>query len=137
MTDTSPTRIVLADDDALVRRGVRLTLDAEPDLTVVAEAELPGDADSRPDHVRQRAVLLRVPRCRCLGLRPEVRRGPRSGRGVPGHHAGRAVPVPRWVDALVRDCLERARDGRALPSRPITDREEEILKLVAEGHTSQ
>ena len=32
------TRILLADDHALVRRGVRLILDAEPDLSVVAEA---------------------------------------------------------------------------------------------------
>ncbi|MBT2513095.1 response regulator transcription factor [Arthrobacter sp. ISL-30] len=33
-----PIRILLADDHALVRRGLRLILDAEPDLTVVAEA---------------------------------------------------------------------------------------------------
>jgi DNA-binding NarL/FixJ family response regulator len=33
-----PARILLADDHALVRRGVRLILDNEPDLTVVAEA---------------------------------------------------------------------------------------------------
>src|SRR5450631_2349515 len=33
------TRILLADDHALVRRGLRLMLDAEPDLEVVAEAE--------------------------------------------------------------------------------------------------
>jgi DNA-binding NarL/FixJ family response regulator len=32
------TRILLADDHALVRRGLRLILDAEPDLAVVAEA---------------------------------------------------------------------------------------------------
>jgi DNA-binding NarL/FixJ family response regulator len=38
MTSAGPTRILLADDHALVRRGVRLILDSEPDLTVVAEA---------------------------------------------------------------------------------------------------
>jgi DNA-binding NarL/FixJ family response regulator len=32
------TRVLLADDHALVRRGVRLILDAEPDFEVVAEA---------------------------------------------------------------------------------------------------
>ncbi len=32
------TRILLADDHAVVRRGLRLVLDAEPDLEVVAEA---------------------------------------------------------------------------------------------------
>jgi DNA-binding NarL/FixJ family response regulator len=35
---TAPIRILLADDHALVRRGVRLIVDAEPDLAVVAEA---------------------------------------------------------------------------------------------------
>lgn len=34
----STTRILLADDHALVRSGVRLILGAEADLTVVAEA---------------------------------------------------------------------------------------------------
>ncbi|HYY21828.1 MAG TPA: response regulator transcription factor, partial [Thermoleophilaceae bacterium] len=32
------TRILLADDHPVVRRGLRLVLDAEPDLEVVAEA---------------------------------------------------------------------------------------------------
>ncbi len=32
------TRILLADDHTLVRRGLRLILDGEPDLVVVAEA---------------------------------------------------------------------------------------------------
>ena len=32
-------RVVLADDQALVRRGFRLILEAEPDIEVVAEAE--------------------------------------------------------------------------------------------------
>jgi DNA-binding NarL/FixJ family response regulator len=31
-------RILLADDHAVVRRGLRMVLDAEPDLTVIAEA---------------------------------------------------------------------------------------------------
>lgn len=35
---SEPTRILLADDHALVRHGLRLIIDAEPDLTVVAEA---------------------------------------------------------------------------------------------------
>jgi len=33
-----PVRILIADDHALVRRGLRLVLDNEPDMTVVAEA---------------------------------------------------------------------------------------------------
>jgi DNA-binding NarL/FixJ family response regulator len=38
MNAAGPTRILLADDYALVRRGVRLILESEPDLTVIAEA---------------------------------------------------------------------------------------------------
>ncbi len=38
MNFAGPTRILLADDHALVRRGVRLILESEPDLTVIAEA---------------------------------------------------------------------------------------------------
>ena len=38
MNAAGPARILLADDHALVRRGVRLILESEPDLTVVAEA---------------------------------------------------------------------------------------------------
>jgi DNA-binding NarL/FixJ family response regulator len=39
--------------------------------------------------------------------------------------------------ALVRSWLDRLRRGDDLPARPVTEREEEILKLVAEGHTSK
>ena len=38
MSGLGRTRILLADDHGIVRRGVRLVLDAEPDLEVVAEA---------------------------------------------------------------------------------------------------
>ena len=38
MTVERPIRILLAEDHALVRQGVRLILDAEPDLEVVAQA---------------------------------------------------------------------------------------------------
>ena len=39
MTSVQPARILLADDHALVRSGLRMIIDAEPDLRVVAEAE--------------------------------------------------------------------------------------------------
>ena len=58
----TPARILLADDHALVRRGVRLILDAEPDLEVVAEAGDGAEAvalraratERRPRHPRRR-----------------------------------------------------------------------------------
>src|SRR3954471_18968987 len=54
---TRTTRILLADDHALVRRGVRLILDNEPDLTVVAEA---GDGAEALELARTRDVDLAV-----------------------------------------------------------------------------
>ena len=49
-------RVLLADDQALVRGGFRLILDTEPDMEVVAEAAdgaqaLAGALETRPDVV--------------------------------------------------------------------------------------
>jgi DNA-binding NarL/FixJ family response regulator len=47
MTTPLKTRILLADDHGLVRHGLRLILDSEPDLEVVAEASDGADALAR------------------------------------------------------------------------------------------
>jgi DNA-binding NarL/FixJ family response regulator len=55
-TEREPVRVVVVDDDQLVRMALRLVIDNEPDLTVVAEAA-DGDAaiavveEQRPDVV--------------------------------------------------------------------------------------
>ena len=54
---SSETRILLADDHALVRRGLRLILDGEPGLTVVAEA---GDGAEAVELVASGGVDLAV-----------------------------------------------------------------------------
>jgi DNA-binding NarL/FixJ family response regulator len=51
-------------------------------------------------------------------------------RGEPFIYAGA-------VKALVRDYLKRAADGELPPEDPLTPRESEIVKLIAEGHTSR
>ncbi|MGA5896119.1 response regulator [Streptomyces venetus] len=175
MNDSSPTRILLADDHALVRRGVRLILDAEPDLTVVAEADDGAEAVAQARAHRPDLAVLDIAMPRLTGLQaarelsrtcPETRILVLTmydneqfffealGAGASGYVLksvadrdlveacratirGEPFLYPGAVNALVRDFLDRAREGRALPSRAITDREEEILKLVAEGHTSQ
>ncbi|MFE5326025.1 response regulator [Embleya sp. NPDC056575] len=172
---TGPTRILLADDHALVRRGVRLILDGEPDLAVVAEVDNGAEAVAR---LRTRDVdlaILDIAMPRMTGLqaaRELARRQPdlrillltmydneqyffealRVGASgyvlksvadrdlVEACHAamrGESFIYPGAVTALVRDYLERARQGGRLPARLITNREEEVLKLVAEGHTSK
>jgi YesN/AraC family two-component response regulator len=50
-------RVVIADDEDLIRAGLRIIIDAEPDLTVVGEAAdgaavLPLVRRERPDVVR-------------------------------------------------------------------------------------
>ena len=62
--ERQPTRILLADDHALVRRGVRMILDAEPDLTVVAEAA--DGAEAWPSR-RARPSTSRSSMSRCPG----------------------------------------------------------------------
>jgi DNA-binding NarL/FixJ family response regulator len=63
------TRILLADDHVVVRRGLRLVLDAEPDLRVVAEA---GDGAQAVDRALQDDVdlaILDITMPRMSGLR--------------------------------------------------------------------
>jgi DNA-binding NarL/FixJ family response regulator len=172
---TRCTRILLADDHALVRRGVRLILEGEPDLTVVAEA---GDGAEAIDMARtyhpDLAVLdIAMPRLTGLQAARELSREHPDLRililtmydneqyffealnaGASGYvlksaadrdlveacratMRGEPFLYPGAVTALIRDYLGRARQGHPVPAKAITDREEEILKLVAEGHTSR
>ncbi len=49
---------------------------------------------------------------------------------------GEPFLYPEAVTALIRDYLDRARSGEAVPDDPLTPRELEIVKLIAEGNTS-
>jgi DNA-binding NarL/FixJ family response regulator len=50
---------------------------------------------------------------------------------------GEPFLYPAAVTALIRDYLERARRGEAIPDDPLTPRELQVVKLIAEGHTSE
>lgn len=56
--------MLLADDHALVRHGVRLIIDAEPDLVVVAEV---ADGAAAVERVAQGASIWPSSMCRCRG----------------------------------------------------------------------
>ncbi|QNS08764.1 response regulator transcription factor [Streptomyces xanthii] len=172
-----PARILLADDHALVRRGVRLILDLEPDLEVVAEA---GDGGAAVELARDPALaldlaILDIAMPRLTGLQaarelPALRPGLRMlmltmhdneqylfqalKAGAGGYvlksvadrdlvAACRAVMrdepflYPGAVTSLIRNYLDRARAGEETHDRLLTPREEEVLKLVAEGHSSK
>jgi DNA-binding NarL/FixJ family response regulator len=174
-TGSSTIRILLADDHALVRRGVRLILDQQPDLEVVAEA---GDGAEAIELARTRDVDLAVldiamPRLTGLqaarelaAVRPDLRilmltmhdneqyffqalKAGASGYVLKSvadrdlvaacRAAMRDEPFlyPGAVTALIRNYLDRARRGQEDPDQILTPREEEVLKLVAEGHSSK
>ena len=50
---------------------------------------------------------------------------------------GQPFLYPSGIAVLIRDFLDRARDGEALPVDPLSPRELEVVKLVAEAHTSE
>ncbi|XVQ86657.1 response regulator [Microbispora siamensis] len=63
MTDR-PTRVLVADDQENIRSAFRIILDAQPDMTVVAEAACGGTAVEQARHLRPDVVLadIRMPR---------------------------------------------------------------------------
>ncbi len=169
MTGASPTRILLADDHPVVRKGLRLMLDDEPDLTVVAEAADGAAAVAQAlAHPIDLAILdVEMPRLtgiqatrQILAQCPDVRvlilsmhdneqfffEALRAGAGgyvlksaahedlVAACRAtmrGEPFLYPRAVAALIREYLERGPD--AMPEDPLSPRETEIVKLIAEG----
>ncbi|MEN3310011.1 MAG: hypothetical protein V7603_6213, partial [Micromonosporaceae bacterium] len=53
-----PIRVLLADDQALVRSGFKVLLDAEDDITVVGEAADGAEAVARTRATRPDVVLM-------------------------------------------------------------------------------
>ena len=53
-------RVLLVDDEELVRTGLRMILEAEPDITVVGEAADGGEAVEQSDRLRPDVVLMDV-----------------------------------------------------------------------------
>jgi len=73
--------VVLADDQALVRRGLRLILEAEPDLRVVAEAADGQQAVDAVGRHRPAVVLMDIQMPGWTGWRPPAASSP--GRTTP------------------------------------------------------
>ncbi|WP_030378733.1 MULTISPECIES: response regulator [unclassified Streptomyces] len=169
------TRILLADDHALVRRGVRLILEGEPDFEVVAEAGDGAEAvqAARAHHPDLAILDVAMPRMTGLQAARELSQLQPGLRilmlsmydneqyffqalkaGACGYvlksvadrdlveacrAAVRGEPFlyPGAVTALIRNFLDRVRSGDEAPDSVLTPREEEVLKLIAEGHSSK
>jgi DNA-binding NarL/FixJ family response regulator len=167
------TRILLADDHAMVRRGLRLVLDSEPDLEVVAEAGNGAEAVDRAlgDSVDLAVLDVSMPRLTGIQAAGELQRRKPELRtlilsmhdneqyffealkaGAAGYvlkasadrdlveacrAAMRGEPFlyPGALTALIRDFLAREDTDGEL--EPLTPRELEILKLIAEAHSTR
>jgi two-component system, NarL family, response regulator NreC len=162
-------KIVIADDHAVVRNGLRLLLDAEPDLEVVAEA---GDVDSARRYVRAHrpkvlVLDLNMPGSPSLPAIPEFRAespdtqiviltmqtDPVFAREALQAGASGYVLKESAGDELV-EAVRQVASGHtylnpqlgaklaAAPSEPagppddLTERELEVLRLIALGHTN-
>ena len=162
-----PITIVLADDHAVVRSGLRLLLDSEEGFEVVAEA---GDLDSARRYVRGHhpTVLvldLNMPGGSSLDAIPEIReQSPQTqivvltmqqepgfarralGAGAIGYVLKEAAD-DELVEAVRRasagESYLNPRLGARLASEPppgapdgLSEREVEVLRLIAMGHTN-
>jgi DNA-binding NarL/FixJ family response regulator len=167
-------RVLLADDHTIVRSGLRMVLEAEPDIEVAAEV---GDGAEALEKALTSGIdlaILDVSMPRMTGLqaaaelhrrRPDLRILMLSMHdneqyffealkaGASGYvlktaanrdlveacracMRGEAFLYPPAVATLVRDYLDGARLGETPPEDPLTARELEVVKLIAEGHTS-
>ena len=170
------TRVLIVDDHAVVRDGLRVLLEREPDFVVSGEAADGAEAVELAARTRPDVVLMDLSLPRLSGL--EATRA--ISEGVPGAHvlilttfeteerifqairagasgfmlkdsgaeelmravrvvaAGDALLSPSAVRSLIEDVALRPENRRADPEELewLTDREREVMALVAAGLTN-
>ncbi len=166
---TTTIRLVLVDDHAILRQGLRSILAREPDLQVVGEAASEAEAEAVVAAMRPDVVLLDLklsagsdfeglslcatlseayPQCGLLVLttfldESLVMRAVHAGaRGYVVKdvdttelvRAIRAISVGESAfDSRSAAAVVRSLSGRAEPQQQLTDREVEVLRLLATG----
>jgi two-component system response regulator NreC len=161
-------RVVIADDHAVVRTGLRMVLDAEPDIDVIAEA---GDVSAalravRAHHPQVLVLDINMPGESSLHAIPRIvtelpatavvvltmQQDPAFARQALRSGARGYVLKEAAHDELVQ-AVHHAHEGRTYlnpelgarmateppPSGPpddLTQRELEVLRLIALGHTN-
>jgi len=166
-------RVLVVDDHAIVRKGLRAVLDLVPDIDLVGEAENGRQAvvlnkDLKPDVVLMdlmmpemdgiagiKEIKAQSPQARILVLTNfagEDQIFPAIKAGAMGYHLKDSTPEA-LVDAIrqvyrgemalhpliARKVLEELQAGpqRRLTEDPLTQRELEVLRLVAQGRENK
>jgi DNA-binding NarL/FixJ family response regulator len=164
-------RILIADDHGIVRAGIRLLLERQPGLDVVAEAGDGIEAIDRALAERPDLCILDVGMPKMTGLQAarEIRSHLPDARvlmlsmhdderylfealkaGASGYVLKReadqdlvgAVRAVGRGEAFLTNAAERSlirdwmSDDTRGPTIPLTPREEEVVKLIAEAHTN-
>lgn len=171
-----PIRVLLADDHALLREGVRMILESQPDIVVVGEAATGREAIQEAQILHPDVVLMDLtmpegggieatqkikqdlPNTQVLVLTMHdtqeyffrVLQAGASGYVVKGAQksdllsAVRAVAsggvylFPTVAKRLVGDYLRQAHQGEgAEPIEKLTEREQEVLRLLVDGMTGR
>jgi DNA-binding NarL/FixJ family response regulator len=149
-------RVLIADDHGIVRSGLRLLLEQQPDVEVVAEAA--DGAEARELAIRERpdlAILdVKMPKLTGLQATREIKaQAPEVSVLILSMHddegylaealeagaSGYVLKTQADTDLLA--AIRAVERGETFPRPPVpgelTPREEEIVKLVAEAHTSK
>jgi two-component system response regulator NreC len=165
--ETETIRVVIADDHAVVRRGLRQVLDAEPDFEVLAEAANLDDARRyvRGHHPHVLVLDLNMPGGSSLEHIPAIRaespdtqivvltmqNEPAYARqalsaGALGYvlkEAAESELVEAIRRAAVGDTYLNPRLGARVAAEPppgppdgLSEREVDVLRLIALGHTN-
>lgn len=166
-----PIRILLVEDQTLMRQGMKTILDLEPGLEVVGEAS-DGEAGVQAAlNLRPDIILMDVQMPKMDGIEaiaaicsvwPEARiiilttfrrddyvfEGVRAGavgfvlKDMPADelvqtvrriHAGEVFIQPEIASRLLRELLS----PQDLPIEPLSEREHEVLVLLAQGHSNR
>jgi DNA-binding NarL/FixJ family response regulator len=164
--------ILIADDHGIVRGGLRLLIERQADMHVVAEAEDGVEAFEQALATRPDLCILDVSMPRLTGLQaarqikahlPETNVLMLSMHddqryvfdalkaGASGYVLKRevdadllnAIRAVQRGEAFLTNAVERSlirewmNDASAGPEEPLTPREQEVLKLIAEAHTNK
>ena len=172
----SQIRLLMVDDHEIVRAGLRMLLQAQPDIEIVAEADNGRDAVARARELQPDIVLMDIslPDMDGFEATQQIKRAlPKTAvlaltmhesdeyffkmlqAGASGYVPKKAAPTdlvtairtvheggvflyPALAKSLVRDFMGRAAEsGERAALDGLTEREQEVLKLIADGSTNQ